>query len=338
VIDTYLKRFLVPVLVLLVLAFILFLINQISGVYLLLADFSPLVAKIVLVVLIVLAVGLLASPFFLWVRMPSSIQKPRSESEVPRYQQTLAKRLQSNQHLKEYYKTEDVNDLEKAVLHLDQKADKIIKDTATTVFLTTSVSQNGKLDALTVFTTQMRMIWKVAHIYYQRPGVKELASIYSSVGLNSFVASEIEDLDISQQIEPVAAALFKNASGKAVPWIGPSATLIMDSLMEGSTNAFLTLRVGILTRKYCGHLGVWDPKAAKRSTYREAAVMLKTIAMSASTSIIRSILSATKDAGLDSIKSSWQTIKNTGAKIYEGVTSQGRKLLPKKEEEITQED
>lgn len=332
-IDTYLKRFFIPLLVLLVLGFVLFLVNQISGIYLLLADFSPWGAKIVLAILIVVVGLLLVSPLVLWVRMPSSLTKPSSESDVPRYQKLLAKRLKTNKHLLEYYRTSDSHELEIAVKQLDEKADKIIKDTATTVFLTTSISQNGKLDALTVFSTQMRMIWKVAHIYYQRPGLRELAAIYSSVGLNSFVASEIEDLDISQQIEPVAAALFKNASGKAVPWIGPSATLIMDSLMEGSTNAFLTLRVGILTRKYCGHLGVWDPKAAKRSTYREAAGLLKSIAMASSTSIIKSILTATKDAGLDSIKSSWQTIKNTGAKIYEGVTSQGSRLLPKKAQE-----
>lgn len=330
------RKILFPVGILMVLGFILFMINQISGIYLVVSDVSPILGKVVLYGLIILISGLILTPLLMYWRLPGPLDKPKNEREVPIYQKKLARRLSNNLILREQkLLPSGAQDLEKSVKALDEKADLIIRDTATTVFLTTSVSQNGKLDAVTVFATQMRMVWKIAHVYYQRPTLREMMGVYRTVGINSFVASEIEDLDISRQIEPVATALFRNASGKSVPLIGPTASIILDSLMEGSTNAFLTLRVGILTKKYCGHMGVWDPAKAKRNSFREAATLLKSIAFSSSGKIISGIISATKNAGLDTLKSSWKGVKNTGVKVKEGIVQTSQKINPfrKKEEQ-----
>lgn len=308
--------------------FILFLVNQISGIYLLIRDFSPVLAKATLLVLVIMCSALVLSPLFVVLKLPSPIPKPKSASDLPDYHRALARRLHTNKYLKAKGIGVTSSNLQEAITPLDEEALRVIKATATTVFLTTSVSQNGKLDALTVFSTQMRMVWKIAHVYYQRPTIKELTRLYSFVAINAFVASEIEELDISQQIEPVAGAIFKNASGKAIPLIGPSATIIMDSLLEGSTNAFLTLRVGLIAKKYCGHLDVWDSKEIKRSAYRESASLLKSVAMSASGKIVKGILSATKKAGIDSLKNSWRDLQHTTGKVGKGIVTSTQKLNP----------
>lgn len=330
-----LKNILIPIGILILIGFALFMINQISGIYLVLTDINPLLARIVLAGLILITGGLALSPLYLYFRLPRPLTKPKKEEDVSAYQKNLVRRLGSNELLKkEKLLPQSERDLPESVESLDKKADQIIRNTATTVFLTTSVSQNGKLDAVTVFSTQMRMIWKIAHVYYQRPTLREMISVYGHVGLNAFVASEIEDLDISQQIEPVASALFRNASSKSVPLIGPTANIILDSLMEGSTNAFLTLRVGILAKKYCGHLGVWKPGEVKKSAFKEAAIQLRNIALSSSGRIISGIIAATKNAGLDTLRSGWEGMKKTSGKVKDRIVDTSQKINPfrKKEE------
>jgi len=307
-------------------------VNQLSGLYVMLRDINVFLAQIVTGSLALLILVLFLSPIWLILKLPKPIRKPINEIELRKYRDSLVVRLRQNKHLKE--RDEPVNhaNLDQSLSYLNEKADSIIRETATMVFLTTSVSQNGKLDALTVFSTQMRMVWKIAHIYYQRPSLREVLQLYSFVGLNTIVASEIEDLDISQQIEPIVGAMFKNASGRSVPLLGPSATIVLDSLLEGSTNAYLTLRVGITARKYCGNADIWNKEKIKKETFRESASQLKKIVVSASGKIISGIVSATKNAGVDTLKSSWRGIRNTTGKVV----AAGSRIVGKKKDKDSQ--
>ena len=126
---------------------------------------------------------------------------------------------------------------------LDEDATRIVKQMATTVFLTTAVSQSGRLDALLVLVTQSRMIWRIAHLYYQRPSVRELVHLYSNVAATAFVVGELDDLELHQMIQPVAAGSLGTVAG-AIPGFQVMTTIVVNSLLSGSANAFLTLRVG----------------------------------------------------------------------------------------------
>lgn len=317
-----LKSIFLPLGILLAVAFTLFLANQIIGLYILARDISPLFGQIVLFGSFTLTIVLLGLPIVRFLRMPRPLTPPKHQSEVLRYQQKLAKRLADNQILaSKGHSIKNTSDLPAAIEVLNKEADKVIRETATVIFLTTSVSQNGKLDAFTVLGAQMRMVWKIGAIYYQRPTLREILRMYSFVGASSFMASEIEDLDITRQIEPIASSLFKNVSGRSVPLIGPAATLIMDSLLEGSTNAFLSLRVGILTKKYCSDLEVFDEKKAKKDTLKEATRELRILSIEASGKVISGLVTATKNAGIDTLKTGWEGVKKTGQKVSKTIAS-----------------
>ena len=323
------KHIALAVLGLLAVGFVLFLINQVSGLYMIASDLSPLFGRFVLAAMVIVIGTLMLTPFFIYFRMPKPLRRPQTEAEVNKYQEKLVSRLANNQILLTANMVPtDRSELPKSIEVLDKKANEMIGETASIVFLTTSISQNGKLDAFTVFGTQVRMIWKIAHIYFQRPTLRDLAYLYTNVGANSFLASEIEDFDITQQIEPVATAIFRNASGKSVPLIGPTAQILLDSLLEGSTNAFLTLRVGILARKYCGELGEVDVRKMKREALKESAGQLRSITMKSSGMIISAILRATRNAGVDTLKSGWDGLKNTGTKVRDGVVRTSQKINP----------
>ena len=107
---------------------------------------------------------------------------------------------------------------------------------------------------------------------------------------------------------------------------------ILDSLLEGSTNAFLTLRVDNMTRRYCGHLGVIDKRKIKTESVKEATGQLSKIVMSGSGKIISGIASAAKNAGIDTLKSGWIGVKNAGIKVKDNIIDTTSRVNPFKKE------
>ena len=323
------KKLVLPLSILVILGFILFMINQISGVYLLVRANSELAANVLLVALATLTLALICWPFILYAKLPKPLTLPRSEEELKTYQAKLLRRLKSNQILKQAGAVPMSNEsIDESLKVLDKEASKVIHETATAVFLTTSVSQNGKLDALTILATQSRMVWKLAHVYYQRPTLREITYLYANVAGASFLASEIEDLDISQQIEPVISSFLKSSAGRSIPVIGPTAHIVLDSLLEGSTNAFLTLRVGHMAKRYCGCNQVTTRSSLRKEAFHGATRELRTIIIESSGRIITGLAKATRKAGADTIRSGWEGIKNAGSKVANGISEAGKKANP----------
>lgn len=326
------KKIIIPLAILVISGFVLFFINQIAGVYLLVRSNSIIMANILLVGLIALALFLLGWPFVLYLKLPRPMALPQHDTELPAYRKRLIKRLKANKILKQQdLVPADESALDTSLDHLNEEANKVIKQTANAVFLTTAVSQNGKLDALTILATQSRMIWKIAHIYYQRPTLRELIYLYANVSASSLLAAEIEDLDVSQQVEPVVRSFFKNSAGKSIPVIGSTANIILDSLLEGSTNAFFTLRVGVTARRYCGCNEVTQKKSIKKNAFRESSMLLKEIVAKSSSKIIIGLFNATKNAGVETLKSGWEGLKNAGGKMATGIGDVGKRINPFRE-------
>jgi Domain of unknown function (DUF697) len=281
--------------------------NQIMQLHLYAASVNVVFGTVVLVVLSVLFVGLLAAPVLLFYRLPQSLTPPENEAEMPEYRQKMGKRLAANKLLKsENYNFSQPEQMQKALSVLDLQANAVMQKTARNVFLATAISQNGKLDALMVLTTHTKMIWDVAHIYYQRPSPRDLLRLYSNVAATTLLASQIEDLDISEQIEPVLGTVLQGSAMKSVPFVGPLSGVILDSLLEGSINAFLTLRVGVITKRYCGALEPFQARKARRIALAEASGMLKTLVVQSSGQVVNAMLKTARKAGADTVRSGVQ--------------------------------
>ena len=265
-------------------------------------------------------------PVYLFMKLPKPLTWDENKPEV--FKEKYFKRLKSNKYLRSQgLVLKRIEDFPDAISRLDDEANRIAKETASSVFLTTAISQNGKLDALTVFITQSRMVWRIAHLYYQRPTLRELVNLYANVGAATFLAAEIEDIDITEQLEPVLKSFVKNSAGKAIPFVGPTAHLIMDSLLEGSTNAFLTLRVGILTKRNCSSLEHLDPKKARRAAIKEASGLMGSLVFESSGKVVSALVKTTKKVGVDSIKSSINSLKNSVQKMKQNVSKVKDKVI-----------
>src|SRR5213076_550880 len=104
-------------------------------------------------------------------------------------------------------------EIENAVGHLSAEADSVVRKTASTVFLSTALMQNGRLDALILLVTQIQMVGRVARIYVQRPSPRELMRLYANVAGTAFVASGLESLDLGEMVAPLPTSMVPALKG-----------------------------------------------------------------------------------------------------------------------------
>jgi hypothetical protein len=224
-------------------------INQLSAFS---SRFHPLAGDAIFWVLVA-AVGFgVLYGLFPYARMSPALPTPEEgsgEAERARYLDDLRARLRKNPRLKGRALDRDA-DLEEALIILATDADAVIRQTASMVFITTALMQNGRLDGLVVLATQLRMIWRIAAIYVQRPSPREMFHLYANVAATAFVAGRIEDLDIGQMFAPVATSALP-ALKAGIPGLHGVSALLVRCVSNGAANAFLTLRVGEVGRRYC---------------------------------------------------------------------------------------
>lgn len=275
--------------------FVLFVVNQTAQVVGLADRVSPAFGTAVLWFLVGLYAALILAASVFFLRLPKPLVPPETEMEpeFSRYLDALRTRLAANPRLKGF----DLSDragIESALASLGRECDVIIRDSAAAVFVSTAISQSGRLDTVFVLTAHVRMVWRIASIYNQRPALRELVRLYANVAATALVAGELDEAEISEQIEPILSSAL-GAVSLSVPGMQAAASIVVTSILTGAANAFLTLRVGIIARRWCGSLVVDERRALRRTATAEAARLLGSIVKSGTARISRGLWDASKD-------------------------------------------
>jgi Domain of unknown function (DUF697) len=281
--------------ILILLLFVLFVINQTAQVVQLAEKVTPSFGNLVFWTLLIFYAVLILIPIFLFLRLPTSLIPPKTEDSAAfnAYLTLLKKRLAANPHLKGL-ELSNRKQVDEALAILAKKSDEIIQQTASTVFISTAISQSGRLDAFLVLSAQSRMVWRIARLYYQRPTPRDLIQLYANVAGTAFLASEFEDIDISEQVEPVLSSTL-GALAVSIPGVQLAASILVNSVLTGAANAFLTLRVGIIARRYCGSLVIAEKRLLRRAASAEAATLLSSIVKQGTAKLSKALLKASKD-------------------------------------------
>lgn len=124
---------------------------------------------------------------------------------------------------------------------IKKEINKIIMKNAKTVLISTAISQNGRLDMLTVLGTNLKMIKEIVQTCGFRPSYAKLGKLSINVLSTSLIAEGLEGLDFND-IFPNTTTNFLNE----IPLVKP----IVSSVVQGISNALLTIRIGIVTRRY----------------------------------------------------------------------------------------
>jgi hypothetical protein len=227
---------------------------------------------------------LLIAPVVLWLRLPKRMLPPAvaAGAEYDRFMADFKKRLSRNPRLRGMA-LDSPADIKAALQILDKQANDVVTSAASAVFLSTAVLQSGRLDVLVVLAAQTRLIWQVAHVYYQRPSLRDFVQLYANVASTALIAAGVEDVDVD--------VLVSTVFGSTVAAI-PGMHLLASSVLSGSANAFLTLRVGMITKEYCSCTVRVEKMGLRRAATLQAAKLLGSIVRDGTVKMSKAAVSA----------------------------------------------
>ena len=208
-----------------------------------------------------------------------------------------------------------------------KSVNRVINEWGKTVFMITTLSQNGKLDAVTVLVVNFRMIHDVVHASGFRPTKPQLVKQYGRVLVTSLFSYYLQDslagmgdivipltggdaVNIVSDIDPanvdISDADFSNVfSSIRIPGIIPA------SLLDGFINTALTLRIGYVTRAYLKK-GAKELEGKKGRQVRRQAM-------------------------LDSLRGTLGIMKDTGNGVATGVANRILNYLKKKTNNVKEQ-
>jgi hypothetical protein len=235
-----------------------------------------------------------------YARLPAALVPPEEDAGpgYDVYLQALRSRLAANPRTRNM-PLATREQIENAVGHLSTDADSVVRRTASTVFLSTALMQNGRLDGLVVLFTQIQMVGRVARIYVQRPSPRELMRLYANVAGTAFIASGLESLDLGEMVAPLAVSVVPALKG-GIPGLSGISALLVKCVSNGAANAFLTLRVGEIARGYCELTSRPSPEAIRRSATAAAVQHLGRIVRENGALVVKKIWASTGRAFIDS--------------------------------------
>lgn len=287
----------------------------------------------------------------LWLGLAWFARAPRlvlrddpTEAERQAFARELERRLKKNPHVRAAgLRATDEHFLEKALDVLDARAGEEIRNSAKRVFLGTALSQNGRLDALIVFVSLARMVWRVSGIYNQRPTPAELWSVYSTVSSATFISFSIEALDIprtiTESMNELLPAVTPAMAASSVPLMGPMMQQCTSAVIDGAANGLLAIRAGVVTRSAFRFAALGREEARQQACVREAGTMLAEISRETVGAIVEAFrkqlvnlpasmgqkisetVGTVADSALEKTRGAAQSVARGGTAVAEAVSS-----------------
>lgn len=287
----------------------------------------------------------------LWLGLAWFARAPRlvlrddpTEAERQAFARELARRLKNNPHVRAAgIRATDEDFLEKALDVLDARAGEEIRNNAKRAFLGTALSQNGRLDALIMFVSLARMIWRVSGIYNQRPTPAELWSVYSTVSSATFISFSIEALDIprtiTESMNELLPAVTPVMAASSVPLMGPMMQQCTSAVIDGAANCLLAIRAGVVTRSAFRFAALGREEARQQTCVREAGTMLAEISRETVGAIVEAFrkqlmdlpasmgqkisetVGTVADSALEKTRGAAQSVARGGTAVAEAVSS-----------------
>lgn len=122
-----------------------------------------------------------------------------------------------------------------------KELNKVIISHARTVLISTAISQNARVDMFTVYAVNLRLIKTLVEKCGFRPSYRNLSKLAIKVTSCALIADGLEQLSLDDVLPQGALGPLQE-----IPFIKP----VISSLTQGIANGLLTLRIGMVTRKY----------------------------------------------------------------------------------------
>ena len=149
---------------------------------------------------------------------------------------------------------------------IKKELNKIILHDAKTVMISTAICQSARFDMMTVFAINLKMIKSLVEGCGYRPSMKNLSKLTINVFGTALIAEGLENLKLEDIIPKSSLEALNN-----VPYLGT----VLESILQGSANAILTIRIGCVCRRYLFADGaVVTKEDIRREAYKETLKMI----------------------------------------------------------------
>ncbi|MFQ5605953.1 MAG: DUF697 domain-containing protein [bacterium] len=132
---------------------------------------------------------------------------------------------------------------QKVVDVLQKQSDRIRKRYVLQLFYSSSISQNGFLDAILILSSSVNLVKDLFILYHGRVSNKDLWAIAKKVYLSMAIGG-------SEGVEYATQELFSKFATESFKSV-PFADRIFGSLADGFVNAALLTRISLVTENYC---------------------------------------------------------------------------------------
>ena len=221
--------------------------------YLLARSLHPVAGYGMLLLLLGVSYYFIGVPIYRIIRIPVAYGPTRDASEVPALIRKRMAHLRQNQFLrKKGYDFTGVPDNEAGYLNvireLEPEAERIRARYVSQLFYSSSIAQNGFLDAILIFSASVNLIKEIFVLYNGRVSNRDLLVIGKKVYYSIAIGG-------SEGVEYATEEILTKLTSGGVKSI-PFADKVFGSIADGFVNAALLTRVALITENYCTKLHI----------------------------------------------------------------------------------
>lgn len=235
--------------------FIYIIIREFLQIYFLFSSVHPYLGYAVSLFFLIILVYFVAIPIYRILKLNKYPAPAESEAEEERVLKDRLKIFRNNRQLTAYDSPVKDERMEYNFYsgQLKQKCHDLRKSYVRKIFYSTSVAQNGFLDAILILSASINLVKDIFMLYNGRSSLKDLLSIAKKIYYAMAIAG-------SEGVEIATEELFSKFSTegiKSVPFIDK----ILGSIADGYVNALLLTRISYVTENYCQLTLVQNNKA-----------------------------------------------------------------------------
>jgi len=217
-------------------------------IYLVARSVHPIVGYIALAAIIGVIYYFVGVPIYRIVKIPVAYGPTKDVDEVPELIRKRMEHFRRNRYLGErgfsFDEIPATNDgYQKVLAGLKPETERIRKKYVTQLFYSSSLAQNGFIDAILIFSSSINLVKELFILYNGRVSNRDLLiiarKVYYSIAIGGSEGVEYATQEI----------LSKLSSGgmKSIPF----ADKIFGSIADGFVNATLLTRIALITENYC---------------------------------------------------------------------------------------
>jgi hypothetical protein len=237
---------------------LVFILKELGELFVLAKSIHPVLGYVTLAILAAFLFYFVVIPVYKIIKIPTGLGPTTDPQKTQQIIQSRFDRFKKNPYLLEsgfdFESTEENREgYERVTGVLQKEAKRIRKKYVLQLFYSSSISQNGFLDAILILSSSVNLVKELFLLYNGRVSNRDLLVIARKVYFSMAIGG-------SEGVEYATQELFSKFATDGFKSV-PFADKIFGSLADGFVNAALLTRISLITENYCREVYIKSDRA-----------------------------------------------------------------------------